>query len=401
MGRITQLGRAVLVEAGMRRVAAVTLIAFGALGGELRAEEASADPIETRVAKLEEMLGFKFGGMLYGSYQYNFNEPETDRNTLRSFDQEDNNFTLDVFQLAIEKEGPDGLSATAKLNFGKTSVPLASDWNGDGVLDNSEETNDFEVQDAFLNYAPEWAGGISVKAGKFATVIGAELIEAPLNPNFTRSFAFGFAIPFTHTGVLFSAPLGEMASTSLGVVNGWDNVVDSNDSKTFIGQLALTPTDLLAVYLNGSYGNESVDDEGDARGLFDLVVALNPDPFMANLNFDYGTEGDGTWLAFAGIVGVDLRSAAEIPWGLYLRGEIFDDQDGFRTGTEQQLYEVTATAKYFLTDNLTFWLELRHDGSDEDSFVDEGTAGVDPDGNTLFRFTDTQTTALVALSYVF
>lgn len=386
------------------KIALATMIALGGIGSDLGAEEkeeAAKDPIEARVEKLETMLGFTMGGMIYGSYQYNFNEPEGDRNTLRSFDPEDNNFTFDLFQLALTKEGPDGLSATAKLNFGKSARPLSSDWDGDGVLSNAEETNDFEVQDAFINYAPEWAGGVSVKAGKFATLIGAELIEAPLNPNFTRSFSFGFAIPFTHTGILFSAPLGDMVTTSLGVVNGYDNVVDNNDSKTLLGQVAVTPVENLTVYLNGAYGDESTDGVGDARGLFDLVVALNLDPIMLNGNFDYGSEGDGKWVTFAGIVGLDLRSAADLPAGIFFRGEVFDDQDGLRTGAAQQLYGLTGTGKLYLTEKLTFFLEVRHDGSDEDTFLDEGFSGVDVDGVPIVNVTDTQTTALVALSYVF
>ena len=392
-------------------VAAAAAIALAALGTNARAEEEEEkkDPIEARVEKLEEMIGFSFGGMIYGSYQYNFNDPEIDANTLRSLDPEENSFTFDLFQLSLTKEGPAGLSATAKLDFGKTASRIPSDWNGDGAFDNSEETNDFEVQDAFIAYAPEWGGGGSVKFGKFATLLGAEVIEAPLNPNFTRSFSFGFAIPFTHTGLLFSYPIAEMASLSAGVVNGWDNVVDNNDDKTFLGQLALTPAEGFAVYLNGTYGNEATDGEGDTRGVFDLVATANLDPITLNGNFDYGSEGDGTWISFSGIVGLDLQSAAELPLGIFVRGEVFDDQDGFRTGTEQQLHEFTLTAKWYLTEKLTFWVEYRHDGSDEDVFGDEGIAGFD-DGGTpdlpdddspIFAVTDTQDTALFALSYVF
>ena len=391
-------------------VAAAAAIALAAFGTNARAEEEEEkkDPIEARVEKLEQMIGFSFGGMIYGSYQYNFNDPEIDANSLRSLDPEENNFTFDLFQLTLAKEGPAGLSATAKLDFGKTASRIASDWNGDGALDNSEETNDFELQDAFIAYAPEWAGGGSVKFGKFSTLLGAEVIEAPLNPNFTRSFSFGFAIPFTHTGLLFSAPLGDMFSLSAGVVNGWDNVVDNNDDKTFLGQLAVMPAEGFAVYLNGVYGNESTDGEGDTRGVFDLVATANLEPITLNANFDYGSEGDGKWVSFSGIVGLDLQAAAELPIGIFVRGEIFDDQDGFRTGTEQQLHEITLTGKWYITEKLTFWVEYRHDGSDEDAFGDEGIAGIDDLGTpdpgddvVLTNVTDTQDTALFALSYVF
>lgn len=387
------------------------------LGAPARAEEEEEQgEVEKRLDALESKLGFEFGGMIYGSYQYNFNDPESDSNTLRSLDPEDNNFTFDLFQLSIGKQGPDGLSFFTKLDFGKTASRIPSDWNGDGAFDNSEETNDFEVQNAYINYAPEWAGGASATFGKFVTLLGSEVIEAPLNPNFTRSFSFGFSIPFTHTGLLFNVPVNELAAVNLGVVNGWDNVVDSNDGKTFLGNIALTPMEGLAIYLNGVAGPEKPDTDDGIRGVFDLVVAYSADPLLVNLNFDYGSEGsaaaDGgsaTWVTFSGIVGVTLTEVAGIPAGLFLRGEIFDDQDGVRTGTEQELYGVTVTAKYFASDHLTFWLEVRTDGSDKDPFIDEGIAGFD-DGGTpidltddtpILNVNDTQTTALAAISYVF
>lgn len=382
---------------------------LGCFDRDARAEEEGApSAVEERLHKLEDAIGLDIGGMIYSSYQYNFNEPENDANSLRSLDPEDNSFTFDLFQLHLHSNLPEGVSIAAKLDFGKTADRIASDWNGDGALDTSEETNSFETQEAFIAYAPEWAGGGSVKFGKFVTLLGAEVIEAPANPNFTRSFLFGYAIPFTHTGLLFTMPLAETVSLSAGVVNGWDNVVDNNDDKTFLGNLTITPTEIVTLYVNGVYGNEATDGDGDARGVFDFVASVDLDPISLSGNFDYGSEGDGSWLGFAGIVGLDLRSAAEMPFGVYLRGEVFDDQDGFRTGTEQQLYEITLTGKYFLTENLTFWVEFRHDGSDEDGFVDEGIAGIDDLGTPdpaddvdIFEVTDTQNTALFALSYVF
>ncbi len=90
-------------------VAAAAAIALAALGTNARAEEEEEkkDPIEARVDKLEQMIGFSFGGMIYGSYQYNFNDPEIDSNSLRSLDPEENNFTFDLFQLDA-REGRSG-----------------------------------------------------------------------------------------------------------------------------------------------------------------------------------------------------------------------------------------------------------------------------------------------------
>ncbi|MEA2624730.1 MAG: hypothetical protein QOD06_775 [Candidatus Binatota bacterium] len=381
--------------------AAAFALSCSAIG--VNAEDAT---ISDRVKALEEKvdaIGVDFGGMIYGSYQYNFNDPEDDHNTLRSLDPEANSFTFDLFQLQINKEGPAGVAFGSKLDFGKTASRIASDWNGDGALDSSEETNDFEVEEAYLTWAPTWAGGGSVKAGKFVTLLGSEVIEAPLNPNFTRSFLFGFAIPFTHTGLLFTAPITDQVTVNAGVVNGWDNVVDNNDGKTFLGNIAFLPTSTMSFYANGVFGPEKTDDDGGPRGVLDLVSSLTFDPVTLSMNFDYGSEGDAApdggsakWTGFSGIAGLALADLTGLPAGVYVRGEVFDDSDGARTGTKQTLTEFTFTGKYFVNDHLTLWGEFRHDDSDEDSFVDEG-----PVVDDTPQFTGSQDTALAAISFVF
>jgi hypothetical protein len=253
---------------------------------------------------------------------------------------------------------------------------------------------------------------MSMKAGKFVTLLGAEVIEAPSNPNFTRSFMFGFSIPFSHTGLLFTAPMGEAVSVTAGVVNGWDNVVDNNDGKTFLGSLGIIPSETFALYVNGTFGPEKADTSSDPRGIVDVVSTIALDPLSFSLNFDYGSEGsaapdggDATWTGFAGIVGLSLEDMTGLPAGIFVRGEVFDDGDGARTGTEQTLTEVTLTGKYYLTEDLTLWAEYRHDSSDEDTFAEDGSVSVvDPTTGlptSSPNVTDSQNTALVALSYAF
>jgi hypothetical protein len=63
----------------------------------------------------------------------------------------------------------------------------------------------------------------------------------------------------------------------MGIVNGWDNVVDSNDGKTFLGSLAITPVEQFALLLNGIYGAEQPDRGDSKRGVFDAVATVKPD----------------------------------------------------------------------------------------------------------------------------
>ena len=385
-----------------------------ALGAE---EKEASKSIDERVSDLETSLGalkdFGLSGMAYGSWLYNFNDPDSRTNSIRSFDQDHNSLSLDLFQLGIAKTGPAGLAFASKLNFGKTAGRMGSDWKGDGQFDGiTNSGGDIELEEAYVTYTPEWAGGGSVKFGKFVTLLGAEVIEAPLNMNYSRSFLFGFAIPFTHTGVLFTAPLTEQLAVNIGAVNGWDNVADNNNGKTLLGNIAFTASPEFLVILNGTYGPEQNNTSDNSRGVVDLVSTITLDPMTISLNFDYGTEdeaaldgGKQEWYGFAGVVGVKLEDMTGLPMGAYLRGEIFKDDGGGRTGTDQQLWEITLTGKYFVTEKLTLWLEFRHDGSDEDSFAEEGSLTVtDPltgEVTTTPFFKDTQDTFTIAASYVF
>ena len=338
--------------------------------------------LENRVKSLEEgtqgLWGIELGGMLYSSYEYNFNRPDSESNSLRIFDNDHNDFNLDLFQLSISKETQSGLGFTAILDFGETAGGIASDWDGDGELSSSEESNDFEVQEAYVSYTIPIGQGLEVKGGKFVTLLGAEVIESPYNYNVSRSFLFGFAIPFTHTGVLFSYPLSDRVSLTAGVVNGWDNVDDNNDGKSFLGGLSLEPMEGVSWSFNGVYGSEQTGLGGSKRGVFDTVLSYTPIEHLEfNFNYDRGTESniltngdEALWQGIAGIVSIGggLFEPSWAPFSLALRGEWFSDEDGARTGTAQDLWELTTTLKWEISEHLEVRLEYRHDDSNKRVF---------------------------------
>lgn len=347
---------------------------------------ASVADLTSRVESLEGGLmdglnGFQFGGLVYGSYNHNFNNPDGRGNNLRIFDQKHNNFTMDLLQLEISKETESGVGFYSVLDYGETAGLIQSNWGGDLA-------HNFEVQQAYMTYNFGVGNGVEMKFGKFATLLGGEVIESPYNPNVSRSFMFGYAIPFTHTGVLFSTALTDMVSLSAGVVNGWDNVVDTNDSKTFLGSLGLEVGDLAWTF-NGVFGAENEDSGSSKTGVFDTVLTYTPmDNVDLLVNFDYGTASealdsgdDADWTGLSGIVtlGGAMLDAGLEDWSFALRGEWFSDQDGYRTGVAQDLWEVTGTLKWQMTENLQARLEFRHDESTDNVFEDGGSMKDDQD----------------------
>ena len=61
------------------------------------------------------------------------------------------------------------------------------------------------------------------------------------------------------------------------------------------------------------------------------------------------------------------------------------DPDGYRTGIEQDLREVTGTFKWQMTDNLQARLEFRHDWSNKNVFSD-GSGYSDDQDSMIVEF---------------
>jgi len=103
------------------------------------------------------------------------------------------------------------------------------------ILHLAEDGHDtsFDVRQAFLQYA---TGNLTVMAGKFVTLAGAEVINPTLNTNFSRSLLFFDSEPLTHTGVRAAYAMGEFTFIG-GVNNGWNSTSTSYGSKT--GELSV------------------------------------------------------------------------------------------------------------------------------------------------------------------
>jgi hypothetical protein len=102
-------------------------------------------------------------------------------------------------------------------------------------------TKKYDLQEAYVSARLPIGSGLTLKGGKFVTLLGYEVIESPNNLNFSRGYLFEFAIPLTNTGGLVSYTFSEQFNMTAGVVLGWDNSRNNNDAVSFTGQFATTP----------------------------------------------------------------------------------------------------------------------------------------------------------------
>jgi len=326
------------------------------------AEEKKADSMT--VEDIKKALGLSI--YLQGGYAYNFENPDSQENELRVFDHKANSFTFDLAQLVFVKDAPiNGVGFKLKLSAGETAKFIHSRGFG-------EADDEFDLTEAYVDYLAPLGRGLKFRFGKFATYHGAEVIEAKDNPNYSRSFLFNYAIPFTHTGLMISYPFSDALTGNVHIVNGWDNTDDNNKGKTFGLSLGYIPMEQFSMNFNLMYGPEKDDNNSDNRFLFDWVGTIKPVKNLALiLNTDYVTEensasdgDDAKWYGIAGIVKYDFTDM----FSLSLRAEYFKDQDGLRTGTAQALKEITFTPEIRVAQGLIIRPEYRHDWSDERVF---------------------------------
>ncbi|MER3446438.1 MAG: hypothetical protein C4291_06115 [Candidatus Dadabacteria bacterium] len=362
-------------------------------GEKMKLEELKAKEEEKgAVSDLTNFLkSIKPGLYIDTSYEFNFNNPKSSNNQLRIFDTEHNAFNINLAQIYLERiptiEGgyANLVGFRVKLDFGEdTDVFHARGLGGD----------EFDLQEAFIHVLAPVGKGLDIYVGKFVTLAGAEVIESKDNFNFSRSLLFGFAIPFTHTGIRLhyaAAPL----DFTIGVNNGWDVVKDNNKGKTVEARIGLT-YGIFSIGVVDYVGPEQDNSDSHFRNLIDVVASITPTKKL-NLvaNFDYGIEQKVTnpdlglvdkrvsWWGIAGYIVYDLSDVVR----LVLRGEYFDDRNGVRTvssiatpisGTTvpggKKYWELTPTlqlkpfARYKPFDNFIVRLEYRHDQANKDVF---------------------------------
>jgi len=301
-------------------------------------------------------------------YTYNLNRPDTMMNQFRVFDSGDNTFKVDVFELAIQKTvvKPADVGFRVDMTAG-SSIPRVARSAG-------FEVGDLDFHQAFLSYIAPLGKGVRLDFGKFITSMGYEVIEGydGYNDNYSRSFLFGYAIPYTHTGLKASYAFNENVSALLMIVNGWDNSIDNNTSKSVCGQIGASPLTGMNLFATYMYGPEKANNNSDNRGLLDVVgtCAVNT-AVTVGMNADFADEqhsaaggGNATWMGLAGYLRVNLLDEFSVS----LRAEQFEDKDGIRTGVVQKLREVTITPEYRPAEHLVLRGDLRLDSSDRDVF---------------------------------
>lgn len=350
-------------------------------------------------------FGLEIHGLVAGNWTWNFNNPANGKNGLLLMNRREDQMALDLANIRIQRNVDGGINFVTDLNFGQTAevVGRTTRWCSNPRCGMSRDS--FDISQAYLSYKFPIGEGLTVKAGKWVTLHGAEVIKTwdNINYNISNSILFGYSIPFTHTGLLLNYPFFDWLSMDAGFIVGWDDVYNNNDGYSGTGGLTiLPPIDNLTLYLAETFGPEQNDGGYSTRLLFTALATYKPiDRWTFILDFNNGNESnivapcnpsgrctkDARWTGLAGYV---IYQFTDKLTGT-LRSEFFDDVDGVRTGTKQTLWEITPTLTYEILPGLKFRAEYRHDESDKRFFQGVALTNPSPDGPTtrLFQGQDT------------
>jgi hypothetical protein len=347
---------------GRMRIAGMILVLSVATTAEAQEPEAKA----TQPGWFDEIAVNAF---VSTAYVYNGNRPATGISSYRVFDFNDNSFNLDVAELVVQIAPAKPNDAGFRIDFAAgNSIPQVTKSQDQSVAQ-------FDLQQLFVSYIAPVGSGLRFDMGKYVTHMGYELIEGydGYNDNYSRSILFGYAIPFTHTGLKASYAFSSKVGAMVEVVNGWDLVRDNNRSKSVGAQLSVIPVAPLTLVLNWIGGPEIANDNHTNRNVFDVVAILKPTKALTlGVNGDYGNENgtslvnpgaDATWKGIAAYATLALTDKLSVA----LRGETFHDDDGVRlgTGTRARLSEGAFTPAFKFTDHVLVRGEVRYDQSNQ------------------------------------
>ncbi len=363
---------------------------------EKLAPEAPAGPLSGDEAgairgMLDQFKGITFGGFVENFYQYEGythpNAADSPAINPKVFDKQNNSFTVNNIELWIYKETPNpgDIGFKMTLNWGDTARrvtfvgPVFDDAaiqpNPPGAATGGRQTT---FTEGFVQWNIPIGKGITAKFGKFATWVGYEVWEAQWNPNFSRSYIYGWAIPFTNTGFGFSYPVTDRFTADYYFVNSSDTFVNNNKSWTHGLQLDYAVPDFLFikdanVHLDTLWGPEGANDNDAWTQRYDLTVSFSPyEKFSLITNANIGQQGA------RGVQNSGRTVSNPRYWGIaqYLvyqhndmigaavRGEYFWDQDnaaGISGFGGSSLAEVTGTINLRIREKMFLRPEIRYD----------------------------------------
>lgn len=289
-----------------------------------------------------------------------FNSSKENINNFTSFTN--SNQKLQLGMISAKADYTKGkFNATVDVGFGKRAEEFS--YNDKGVLANLKQVYiAYSVSDRF-----------KLSAGKWATHVGYELLDAPLNRNYSMSYGFSYG-PFFHTGLKADFAINSKSGLMFGIANPTDNLNAISPYKVLIGQYSnkffKDKTVLYVNYQGGKTGDESSFNQWDlvlTNTLTDqLAINYDGTVFMNKL-----AGKKSIWKSNAFYVNYDPSKKI----GFTYRSEFFYDKNAISAGAfATNIFANTLSLNYKIN-KLTILPELRIESAKDPIYLNkEGNA---------------------------
>lgn len=332
---------------------------------------------------------FTLSGYVETSYAWNFNVPSNGITSFRGFDNRHNSITLENAELQASWDVANVVGVIA-LQVGATPATyyLAEPSLAGGGGANPTNGALFQtIQQANVGYRFPILGGLLVQGGVFLSPVGPEGVAIKDDWSWSRSDLF-FGLPFYHAGVHAVLALDEHWSAMAMLCNGWNDIVDNNDGKSFTASLNYTQSDVVTAQLLYFGGPERAkgapEGDGSWRNLVDVFATWTPVSWLGlQAQLDGGVElnrfGASDWRAAALTARVQPTSFLFVA----ARGDVFhEDAASSGDGTASHIFwpastvgSGTVTLDARPAEHVSFRLEYRHDQADAAMFFTGDVAG--------------------------
>jgi hypothetical protein len=174
--------------------------------------------------------GIKLSGYVDAGYAYNFTGSANNNGVgqsqvngrFGSDTTQRGDFNLYAVKIALEK----ALTSENKAQAGfRTDVMIGEDASyfinrtAGATSNTNNNSNSLFLEQAYVSIRAPVGNGWDFKVGKFASILGYEVMERPANMNTTFGLLFN-VMPLYYTGVLSSYKFDDYLDGKLGVVNG-------------------------------------------------------------------------------------------------------------------------------------------------------------------------------------
>ena len=288
-------------------------------------------------------------------YKYDF--AKTRQNSLTSFTQSHNQFSLGMASLKVEfTTGKVGM--IADLGFGSRAREFS--YTDIGITQ--------AIKQLYVSYAP--TESLKFTMGTWATHIGYEVLDPQFNRNYSMSYMFTNG-PFSHTGLK-----AEYARDGHGLMLGISNPSDYRiipdgllNKKFMLAQYSFAASDAFKLYLNYAGGQHP---DSSKSNQFDMVAT-------GKLGENFSVGFNGTYAQVRLWDNSTHKNQVAKPWwgsalylnydpvawfGLSLRSELFNDHNHLKSlgfaAVGDHIFSNTLSANFKMA-GLTIIPEVRFD----------------------------------------